>query len=104
MITVHGKSVRSKEDLGMYGGGADAMLQDIHIANCLIMIISCIPLILSDTAWALLAACACAAHHDSCMDMLIVCGSMMAIMYFCPALSSFIKVGKTVFGSKHSVI
>ena len=33
----HGKSVRSKEDLGyMYGGGADAMLQDIHTVNCLI--------------------------------------------------------------------
>ena len=33
----HGKSVRDKEDLGyMYGGGADAMLQDIHTVNSLI--------------------------------------------------------------------
>ena len=49
----HGKSVRSKEDLGyMYGGGADAMLQDIHTVNCLIKDhFPGIPLILSDTAW-----------------------------------------------------
>ena len=73
----HGKSVRSKEDLGyMYGGGADAMLQDIHTVNCLIKDhFPGIPLILFGHSMGSLAVRAYAAHHDSCMDMLIVCGS-----------------------------
>ena len=78
MITVAmGKSVRSKEDLGyMYGGGADAMLQDIHTVNCLIKDhFPGIPLILWGHSMGSLAVRAYAAHHDSCMDMLIVCGS-----------------------------
>lgn len=73
----HGKSVRSKEDLGyMYGGGADAMLQDIHTVNCLIRDhFPELPLILFGHSMGSLAVRAYAAHHDGCMDMLIVCGS-----------------------------
>ena len=73
----HGKSVRSKEDLGyMYGGGADAMLQDIHTVNCLIKDhFPELSLILFGHSMGSLAVRAYAAHHDDCMDMLIVCGS-----------------------------
>ena len=48
-----------------------------------------------------LAVRAYAAHHDSCMDMLIVCGSP-SYNVFRPVGVALAKVGKTVFGSKHS--
>ena len=99
----HGKSVRSKEDLGyMYGGGADAMLQDIHTVNCLIKDhFPGIPLILFGHSMGSLAVRAYAAHHDSCMDMLIVCGSP-SYNVFRPVGVALAKAGKTVFGPKHS--
>ena len=65
----HGKSVRDKEDLGyMYGGGADAMLQDIHTVNSLIRDhFPEIPLILFGHSMGSLAVRAYAAHHADCM-------------------------------------
>lgn len=73
----HGKSIRKKEDLGyMYGGGADAMLQDIHTVNRRIREkFPELPLILFGHSMGSLAVRAYAAKHDECIDMLIVCGS-----------------------------
>lgn len=73
----HGKSVRSKEDLGyMYGGGAEAILQDIHTVNRNIREkYPELPLILFGHSMGSLAVRAYAAKEDQCMDMLIVCGS-----------------------------
>ena len=69
----HGKSVRSKEDLGyMFGHSMGS-----------------------------LAVRAYAAHHDGCMDMLIVCGSP-SYNAFRPVGVALAKAGKTVFGPKHS--
>ena len=99
----HGKSVRSKEDLGyMYGGGADAMLQDIHTVNCLIRDhFPELPLILFGHSMGSLAVRAYAAHHDGCMDMLIVCGSP-SYNVLRPVGVVLAKAEKTVFGPKHS--
>mgnify|MGYP004492296471 FL=1 len=73
----HGGSVREKSDLGyMYGGGADAMLEDIAKVNRGIREeYPELPLILMGHSMGSLAVRAFAAHHDDCMDMLIVCGS-----------------------------
>lgn len=73
----HGKSVKSKQDLGyMYGGGAEAMLKDIGTVNRKTReIFPGIPLILMGHSMGSLAVRAFAAKHDDCMDMLIVCGS-----------------------------
>lgn len=73
----HGKSVQKQEDLGyMYGGGAEAMLQDIHTVNRRIREkFPDLPLILFGHSMGSLAVRAYAADHDNCIDMLIVCGS-----------------------------
>lgn len=73
----HGKSVRSKEDLGYtYGGGAEAMLSDIALVNTEVRErYPELPLILMGHSMGSLAVRAFAAKHDDCMDMLIVCGS-----------------------------
>lgn len=98
----HGKSIRSKDDLGyMYGGGADAMLKDIGTVNRKLRAqFHDIPLILMGHSMGSLAVRAFAAQHDSCMDMLIVCGS--------PSYNSARPIGvavakaeKAVFGAKH---
>ncbi len=80
----------------MYGGGADAMLQDIHTVNCLIKDHFPIPLILFGHSMGSLAVRAYAAHHDSCMDMLIVCGSP-SYNVFASGRSSSGKSGKDCF-------
>ena len=71
------KSVRDKEDLGyMYGGGADAMLQDIHTVNSLIRDhFPEIPLILFGHSMGSLVVRTYAKEHDRELDALIVCGS-----------------------------
>lgn len=73
----HGKSVKYKEDLGFtYGGGAQAMLQDIGTVNRKIHTrYPELPLILMGHSMGSLAVRAFAAKHDSLIDMLIVCGS-----------------------------
>ncbi len=73
----HGKSVKSKEDLGyMYGGGADALLEDIHGINQRIHEqYPNIPVVLFGHSMGSLAVRAYAAVHDQDMDCLIVCGS-----------------------------
>ena len=73
----HGNSVRRKEDLGyMYGGGADALLSDIHTVNQgLRERFPDLPLILMGHSMGSLAVRAYTREHDDCMDMLIVCGS-----------------------------
>lgn len=73
----HGKSIRKPEDLGyMYGGGAAAMLQDIHTVNCRIREkFPELPLILMGHSMGSLAVRAYASEHDDRMNMLIVCGS-----------------------------
>lgn len=73
----HGKSVLDKKDLGyMYGGGAEAMLQDIMTVNSEIRRhFPSLPLILFGHSMGSLAVRAFAAEHDDRIDMLIVCGS-----------------------------
>ncbi|MDD7219073.1 MAG: alpha/beta fold hydrolase [Clostridia bacterium] len=73
----HGKSIHSKEDLGYtYGGGAEAILQDIRTVNLKIHgAFPDLPLILMGHSMGSLAVRAFAADHDSCMNMLIVCGT-----------------------------
>ena len=73
----HGKSVKAVEDLGYtYGGGAQAMLRDIGTVNRRLKAkYPDLPLILMGHSMGSLAVRAFAAKHDSCMDMLIVCGS-----------------------------
>lgn len=73
----HGKSVRSKADLGYtYGGGAEAMLKDIATVNRDVRReYPDLPLILFGHSMGSLAVRAFARDHDDCMDMLIVCGS-----------------------------
>ena len=73
----HGKSVKHQDDLGFtYGGGAQAMLQDIRTVNRKIhAYYPELPLILMGHSMGSLAVRAFVAEHDSCADMLIVCGS-----------------------------
>ena len=73
----HGKSVKNPDDLGyMYGGGAEAMLQDIGTVNKEIhRHFPDLPVILFGHSMGSLAVRAFAAEHDDCIDMLIVCGS-----------------------------
>ena len=73
----HGKSVRSKEDLGyMYGGEADAMLQDIHTVNCLIKDhFPGIPLILFGHSMGSFLSRAYTAKYPDTIDGTIWCGT-----------------------------
>lgn len=73
----HGRSVKSKSDLGYtYGGGARAIVDDILTVNRKVRShFSDVPLILFGHSMGSLAVRAFAAEHDDCMDMLIVCGS-----------------------------
>ena len=73
----HGKSVKHQDDLGFtYGGGAQAMLQDIRTVNRKIhAYYPELPLILMGHSMGSLAVRAFASEHDDCLDMLIVCGS-----------------------------
>lgn len=98
----HGKSVFEKNDLGyMYGGGAEAMLQDIMTVNSEIRRnFPELPLILFGHSMGSLAVRAFAAEHDDRMDMLIVCGS--------PSENKARPLGRAIaviegkiFGSRH---
>lgn len=73
----HGKSIKSMDDLGyMYGGGANALLKDIETVNKNIRSkYPELPLILFGHSMGSLAVRAFAAELDSCIDMLIICGS-----------------------------
>ena len=73
----HGKSVKNPDDLGyMYGGGAEAMLQDIGTVNKEIhRHFPDLPVILFGHSMGSLAVRAFTAEHDDCIDMLIICGS-----------------------------
>lgn len=73
----HGASVKGKEDLGyMYGGGANAILQDIDTLNRSIhAYFPDLPVILFGHSMGSLAVRAYTAGHDEQIDMLIVSGS-----------------------------
>ena len=60
-----------------------------------------LPLILFGHSMGSLAVRAYAAHHDGCMDMLIVCGSP-SYNVLRPVGVALAKAEKTVFGPKHS--
>lgn len=98
----HGRSVRSKNDLGyMYGGGADALLKDIGTVNRKLRTeFKELPLILMGHSMGSLAVRAFAASHDSCMDMLIVCGSP-SYNSARPMGVALAKAEKAVFGDRH---
>ena len=70
----HGRSVRSKDDLGyMYGSGAEGMLKDIAKVNHDIRkYFPDLPLILMGHSMGSLAVRAFASEHDDCLDMLIL--------------------------------
>lgn len=98
----HGKSVRSKGDLGyMYGGGAEAMLKDIGTVNRDIRErFPELSLILMGHSMGSLAVRAFAGKHDDCMDMLIVCGSPSKNAAR-PLGEAIAHVEKRLFGARH---
>ena len=98
----HGKSVKFQEDLGFtYGGGAQAMLQDIRTVNRKIHAgYPELPVILMGHSMGSLAVRAFIAEHDSCVDMLIVCGSP-SYNTAMPLGVGIAKLEKTFFGSRH---
>ena len=98
----HGKSVKHQDDLGFtYGGGAQAMLQDIRTVNRKIhAYYPELPLILMGHSMGSLAVRAFVAEHDSCVDMLIVCGSP-SYNTAMPLGVAIAKTEKAVFGPRH---
>ena len=98
----HGKSIRGSADLGyMYGGGAEAIVRDIGLVNRKIRAeLSGIPLILMGHSMGSLAVRAFVAEHDSCMDMLIVCGSP-SYNGAMPLGKAIASVEKAVLGERH---
>ena len=98
----HGKSVKYQEDLGFtYGGGAQAMLQDIRTVNRKIHArYPELPVILMGHSMGSLAVRAFIAEHDSCVDMLIVCGSP-SYNTAMPLGVGIAKLEKTLLGSRH---
>lgn len=94
----HGKSIRGRADLGyMYGGGAEAIIRDIGLVNRKIRAkLQGIPLILMGHSMGSLAVRAFAAEHDSCMDMLIVCGS--------PSYNTAMPLGKAIASLEKAVL
>lgn len=98
----HGKSVKDKADLGYtYGGGAQAILQDIGTVNRKVHTrYPDLPLILMGHSMGSLAVRAFAAKHDSRIDMLIVCGSPSynAAM---PVAVILAKLEQAVRGARH---
>lgn len=98
----HGKSIRGSADLGyMYGGGAEAIVRDIGLVNRKIRAeLSGIPLILMGHSMGSLAVRAFATEHDSCMDMLIVCGSP-SYNGAMPLGKAIASVEKAVLGERH---
>ena len=98
----HGKSVRYKEDLGyMYGGKAEALLQDIRTVNRKIHTkFPKLPVILMGHSMGSLAVRAFTAKHDGCIDMLIVCGSP-SYNQARPLGVALAKAEKAIFGEKH---
>lgn len=98
----HGKSIRTKDDLGyMYGGGAEAMLKDIETVNRDVRKeFPELPLILFGHSMGSLAVRAFAREHDDCMDMLIVCGSPSNNQAR-PLGEAIARVEGAVFGPAH---
>lgn len=98
----HGKSVKYQDDLGFtYGGGAQAMLQDIRTVNRKIhAYYPELPLILMGHSMGSLAVRAFVAEHDSCVDMLIVCGSP-SYNTAMPLGVAIAKTEKAIFGPRH---
>ena len=85
----------------MYGGGAEAIVRDIGLVNRKIRAeLSGIPLILMGHSMGSLAVRAFVAEHDSCMDMLIVCGSP-SYNGAMPLGKAIASVEKAVLGERH---
>ena len=94
--------MKYQEDLGFtYGGGAKAMLQDIRTVNRKIHTQHPdLPVILMGHSMGSLAVRAFVAEHDSCVDMLIVCGSP-SYNTAMPLGVGIAKMEKAVFGPRH---
>ena len=95
----HGASVRQKQDLGyMYGGGAEALLDDISLINETLRkkVSGIFLLILFGHSMGSLAVRSFVKEHDDCVDALIVCGSPSRN----PALplGRFLAKAQTAFG------
>lgn len=98
----HGKSVKRRHDLGyMYGGGAEALLQDIETVNRKLREdFQGLPLILFGHSMGSLAVRAFASEHDNYMDMLIVCGSPSKNPAR-PLGELIARFEKALFGARH---
>ncbi len=104
---LHGREVVARaardEDRGdhLHDGGAQAMLQDIRTVNRKIhAYYPELPLILMGHSMGSLAVRAFVAEHDSCVDMLIVCGSP-SYNTAMPLGVAIAKTEKAVFGPRH---
>lgn len=73
----HGKSVRTKKDLGyMYGGGMDALIEDTaEITRMLKEEWQGVPLILLGHSMGSMVVRCFTKKYDDLLDMLVVCGS-----------------------------
>ncbi len=98
----HGQSVRAPKDLGyMYGGGAEAMIEDIRQVNSYIhRKWEGLPVILFGHSMGSLAVRYFMKKYDDRADMLVVCGS--------PSKNSALAIGKLLiagekklFGERH---
>ena len=98
----HGASVRHKRDLGyMYGGGAEALLEDIYLINeTLHKKYPELPLILFGHSMGSLAVRSFVKEHDDCVDALIVCGSPSRNPGR-PMGEFLAKAAKLLFGGRH---
>ena len=98
----HGGSVNSREDLGyFYGGGAKAVVEDIHQITLLLRErYPNLPLILFGHSMGSLAVRAFLRKYDHLIDMLIVCGSPSrnrAVIFG----KLIVQIQKMIFGSRH---
>ena len=85
----------------MYGGGAEALLQDIETVNRKLREdFPGLPLILFGHSMGSLAVRAFASEHDNYMDMLIVCGSPSKNPAR-PLGELIARFEKTLFGARH---
>ena len=99
----HGDSVASREDWGYFAENpSDTVITDMHTLRTMVQKENPgVPYFMMGHSMGSLAVRAYAAHHDSCMDMLIVCGSP-SYNVLRPVGVALAKAEKTVFGPKHS--
>lgn len=98
----HGKSVKSRQDLGyMYEGGCEALVEDIRRVTLLTKErYENLPVILFGHSMGSLAVRAFAKQYDDLIDMLIVCGSPSRnrLVFFGELIA---RMQKMIFGGRY---